>query len=139
MGEGLVEVEVEVEGLVEEEEWWRREGEAGRPLMEREGRARVRVWVMYYYFKFQLATSIEHGREGTHFLHQLLDLRPKRVFLVLWRGRGREVDVEFLLCGVVDIGEEVGEVLGGLKVDFAVVGFHCLLGASGRGRKGAGL
>lgn len=30
----------------------RREGEASRPLMLREGRARVRVWVMYFLMGF---------------------------------------------------------------------------------------
>ena len=32
------------------------------------------------------------------------------------------MQVEFLLRDVFDIGVEVGEILGGLKVDFAVVG-----------------
>lgn len=44
---------------------------------------------------------------------QLLDFGPKRVF-ALWRGRRRDVKVEFLLGGGSDVGEEVGEVLGGL-------------------------
>lgn len=41
------------------------------------------------------------------------------------------MDVDFLLRGGVDVGEEVGEVLRGLEVDFPVVGVHCLLWASG--------
>lgn len=43
------------------------------------------------------------------------------------------MDVEFLLRGGVDVGEEVGQVLRGLEVDFAVVGVHCLLWRLGRG------
>ena len=41
------------------------------------------------------------------------------------------MNVDFLLRGGVDVGEEVGEVLRGLEVDFPVVGVHCLLWASG--------
>lgn len=43
------------------------------------------------------------------------------------------MDVDFLLRGGVDVGEEVGEVLRGLEVDFPVVGVHCLLLSFGRG------
>lgn len=34
--------------------------------------------------------------------------------------------IELLLGSGVDVGEEVGEVGGGLEVYFAVVGVHCL-------------
>ena len=62
-----------------------------------------------------------------HLVHQALDLRAERVLLALRRGGGGEVDVELLLGRFGDVAEEVGEVLGGLEVDFAVVGVHCLL------------
>lgn len=37
---------------------------------------------------------------------------------------GGDGEVEFLLGGVFDVGVEVGEVGGGLEVDFTVVGVH---------------
>lgn len=64
-------------------------------------------------------------------MHQRLDLGAERVLFAWWRGGGREVRVEFLLRDVGDVGVQVGEVLGGEEIDFAVVGVHCLLWRGG--------
>ena len=59
-------------------------------------------------------------------MDELLDLGPERVLAL--RGNGK---VEFLLGGVFHVVVEIGEVGGGLEVDFPVVGIHCPLAGEG--------
>jgi hypothetical protein len=59
------------------------------------------------------------GIRMTDLMHQLLDFSSERIFPL-----GRDREVEFLLCGGLDIGLKVEEVGGRLEVDFTVVGIH---------------
>ena len=57
---------------------------------------------------------------------ELLDAGAEGIVGFVGRGGGGgDGEVEFLLRGVFDVGVEVGEVGGGLEVDFTVVGVHC--------------
>lgn len=119
--------------------------------MEREGRARERVsWMYWFFWKPTLTRGQSIGAQNRallgggggdcgaakpvnlYLIYQLLDFRPKRVF-ALWCGRRRDVKVELLLGCIPDVGEQVGEILRGLKVDLSVVGVHCLLHGRGAG------
>lgn len=66
--------------------------------------------------------KIGFGGGRAYLLHELLDLGSERVLAL--RGNGK---VEFLLGGVFHVIVEIGEVGGGLEVDFPVVGVHCSL------------
>lgn len=57
-----------------------------------------------------------------YLLHQFLHFTPERIFFPLRRNR----EVDFLLRGGFDVGLQIEEVGGGLKVDSAMVRVHYL-------------
>jgi len=72
------------------------------------------------------ANQSSNTEKTTYRLHNLLDPPPQRVAssLTVDLGRGRrEVQVDLLAGGGVDVALQVGQVGGGLEVDFAVVGW----------------
>lgn len=54
-------------------------------------------------------------------LDELLNLGSQGIFLAFRSRGGRESAVELLLRRSADVGEEVGQIGRGLKLDFAVV------------------
>lgn len=77
-------------------------------------------------------SEVVGGSAGmAHLIHHLLHLCSESILLSFWSGGRWDGEVELGLRRGGDVVAQVCQVCGGLEVDFAVVGVHCLLCGAG--------